>query len=40
MMYVDIYFLCLNISDSILVHDILFLHLNYIIYVDVLYQYQ
>jgi len=40
-MYVDIYFLCLNISDSTLIHDILFLHLNYIIYiVAFLYQYQ
>ena len=37
-MYVDIYFLCLNISDSTIIHDILFLHLNY--KVDFLYQYQ
>ena len=29
-MYVDIYFLFLNISDSTIIHDILFLHLNYI----------
>jgi len=41
MIYVDIYFLCLNISDSSLIYDILFLHLIYIIYiVDFLYQYQ
>jgi len=41
MMYVDIYLYILNISDSTLIHEILFLHLNYIIYiVDSLYQYQ
>jgi len=33
MMYVDIYFLFLNISDSTIIHDIMFLHLNYIIYI-------
>ena len=32
-MYVDINFLCLNISDSTFIHDILFLHLNYIFYI-------
>ena len=40
-MYVDIYFLGLNISESTSIHDILFLHLINIIYkVDFLYQYQ